>query len=394
MMNNYWRLCYAFFLAVNLVILCIPSPLMAQIQDKTATHSLTKSMDSLFEEPQFLTTQQAFRVSYQQIDNDFVFKIDIAPQYYLYKEKLSIFIGPKKLPVILPKGDNHFDEYFGEQEVYRDQVVFHAILNASQHSNDLTLHYQGCADLGLCYPPQATLVSTLTQALITQKTSLEPLSKQVSLSNNSEQFTLESALHEQSFLWSLITFFVIGLGLSFTPCVFPMYPILTSIIAGQTKQLSLAKSFTLSMAYVQGMALTYTLTGVIVAYAGMQFQAAFQHPAVLIGLSMVFVLLAMSMFGVINLALPQRWQERLNQMSQNQRGGSTIGVFVMGAISGAVASPCTTAPLTAALLYIIANSGDVLLGASALYALSMAWAWCCYYWGHRGENYYPKAACG
>jgi thiol:disulfide interchange protein DsbD len=192
-------------------------------------------------------------------------------------------------------------------------------------------------------------------------------------------------------IWlTLLAFFVGGLLLSFTPCVFPMYPILTGIIVGQGDKLSTKKAFRLSFAYVQGMAITYTLLGIVVALAGAQFQAMFQHPAVLIGLSVLFIFLALSMFGLFNLALPSSWQNKLNDISNSQKGGSYFGVVVMGAISGLVASPCTTAPLTGALLYI-SQSGDIWLGASALYALSLGMGVPLLVLGSSGGKLLPKA---
>jgi thiol:disulfide interchange protein DsbD len=169
-----------------------------------------------------------------------------------------------------------------------------------------------------------------------------------------------------------------------------MYPILTGIIVGQGDKLSTAKAFRLSFVYVQGMAITYTLLGIVVALAGAQFQAMFQHPAVLISLSILFIFLAFSMFGKFNLALPSSWQNKLNNISNKQKGGSYFGVLIMGAISGLVASPCTTAPLTGALLYI-SQSGDIVLGASALYALSLGMGLPLLILGSSGGKLLPKA---
>jgi len=197
-------------------------------------------------------------------------------------------------------------------------------------------------------------------------------------------------LKQDSLLLTLLAFFAGGLLLSFTPCVFPMYPILTGIIVGQGNNLTTKKAFTLSFFYVQGMAVTYTILGIIVALAGAQFQAAFQSPVVLIGLSILFIILALSMFGVFNLALPSSWQNKLNNLSGKQKGGSITGVLIMGVISGLVASPCTTAPLTGALLYI-SQTGNVLLGASALYALSLGMGLPLLILGSSGGKLLPKA---
>nr|WP_235610960.1 protein-disulfide reductase DsbD [Candidatus Enterovibrio luxaltus] len=169
--------------------------------------------------------------------------------------------------------------------------------------------------------------------------------------------------------WQPLLLFSLGIGLAFTPCVLPMFPILTGLILGGGKK-TYRHIFRLSMFYVQGMAVTYTLLGLVVASVGMQFQTLFQHPYVLIGLSSLFVLLAMSMFGAFDLQLPTFIQTKLNQISNKQTSGSNVGVFYMGAISGLIGSPCITAPLSGILLYV-AQSGDLLTGAVTLYSLAL-----------------------
>ncbi|GAL07379.1 cytochrome c-type biogenesis protein DsbD protein-disulfide reductase [Photobacterium aphoticum] len=183
----------------------------------------------------------------------------------------------------------------------------------------------------------------------------------------SQQDQLAAGLAEQ--WWTPLLFLALGIGLAFTPCVLPMYPILSGIVLGNG-QVSHRRAFGLAFAYVQGMALTYTLLGLVVASAGLQFQAAMQHPYILIGLSGLFVVLALSMFGTYTLQLPSRVQTWLHSLSHQQQGGRWGGVFAMGAISGLVCSPCTTAPLSGALIYV-AQSGDLLTGAVALYALAL-----------------------
>ena len=169
-----------------------------------------------------------------------------------------------------------------------------------------------------------------------------------------------------------------------------MYPILTGIIAGAGHRLSTRRAFLLSFVYVQGMAVTYTLLGLVVASAGLQFQAALQHPYVLIGLSVMFVLLALSMFGLYTLQLPSSLQTRLSGLSNRQQGGSVVGVAIMGMISGLVCSPCTTAPLSGALIYV-AQSGDLWLGGAALYALSLGMGLPLLLLGTSGGKLLPKA---
>lgn len=267
------------------------------------------------------------------------------------------------------------------------------------------MRYQGCAFKGLCYPPTKKTIDLSSVDLTASPTSntqnvLAALdannSPQASndtskiVADSSEQHQLADMLKGDNIWLTLVAFFIGGLLLSFTPCVFPMYPILTGIIVGQGDKLSTRRAFALSFAYVQGMAVTYTLLGIVVAIAGAQFQAMFQHPIVLIALSILFIFLALSMFGIFNLALPSSWQNKLNQLSSNQKGGSYVGVLVMGAISGLVASPCTTAPLTGALLYI-SQSGDILLGASALYALSLGMGLPLLVLGSSGGKLLPKA---
>jgi thiol:disulfide interchange protein DsbD len=257
------------------------------------------------------------------------------------------------------------------------------------------IRYQGCADAGLCYPPTTKEVY-LNQVGNTSVAESNQSSKDSVIESNtqapiSEQFELASLLSsEQSLFITLLLFLGLGIGLAFTPCVFPMYPILSGIVIGQGKTISTSRAFTLSFVYVQGMAITYSLLGLIVASAGVQFQAWLQHPAILIGLIILFVLLAVVMFGAYELQLPSKWQEKLNAMSNNQTRGSYFGVLVMGAISGLVASPCTTAPLTGILLFI-AQSGDLVLGFSALYVLSLGMGIPLILFGITGGKLLPKA---
>ena len=169
----------------------------------------------------------------------------------------------------------------------------------------------------------------------------------------------------------MLWFFVLGIGLAFTPCVLPMLPLLSAIVIGsRTEKSSTWRALALSFVYVQGMALTYTLLGLLVVLIGLPFQVALQSPYVLIGLSLVFTLLALSMFGVFTLQLPSALQTKLTQLSQQQKSGAFFGVFAMGAIAGLVASPCTSAPLSGALLYV-AQSGDFVIGALTLYLLAL-----------------------
>jgi thiol:disulfide interchange protein DsbD len=346
------------------------------------------------EDVEFLQANEAFDFDSVEADGNLNVRINIAKGYYLYKNKVKVIDEHKSLiQAPLPKGSLHTDEYFGEQQVYRHKLEFSLPTLDSKATKTIVITYQGCAEAGLCYSPQKKVIQLTSgpkrPELIVQDNNAgntEPLKESSTTSSDS----LSDILASDNLLWVLMMFFLLGLGLSFTPCVFPMYPILTGIIVGQGEALSLKRAFLLSFVYVQGMAFTYTILGIVVAFAGMQFQAAFQHPIVLISLSILFIGLALSMFGIFNLALPSSLQEKLNSISNTQKGGSYFGVAVMGVLSGLVASPCTTAPLTAALLYI-AQTGDVTLGASALYFLSIGMGVPLIILGSTGGKLLPKA---
>lgn len=367
------------------------------------------SESSLFSnDDEFLQVDQAFAFNFDQDKNQLHISFDISEGYYLYRHQFKFTSDNTRLSTIeLPLGIDHEDEFFGVQQIYTKELTFTINIEQADENAVVTVRYQGCADKGLCYPPTKkviTLNKVLAQvtnndaaavlsALKTSESNITPAVEKLSSNETpvvSEQHQLADMLKQDSLLLTLIAFFVGGLLLSFTPCVFPMYPILTGIIVGAGKELTTKKAFTLSFFYVQGMAVTYTLLGIVVALAGAQFQAVFQHPYVLIALSALFIFLALSMFGAFNLALPASWQNKLNNLSNKQKGGSITGVVTMGVISGLVASPCTTAPLTGALLYI-SQTGDVVLGASALYALSLGMGLPLLILGSSGGKLLPKA---
>jgi thiol:disulfide interchange protein DsbD len=207
----------------------------------------------------------------------------------------------------------------------------------------------------------------------------------------SEQFTLAERLSADNLAISLSVLLLLGIGLAFTPCVYPMYPILSTIVMGKNKnEMKLSQAFLLSFVYVQGMAITYSILGLIVASAGVQFQAALQNPILLGIFIILFIALALAMFGLYEIQLPSKWQEKLNGLSNNQKSGNLVGVFMMGVISGLVASPCTTAPLTAILL-VVAQSESIVFGFSALYALSLGMGIPLILFGMTGGKLLPKA---
>ncbi|MCF5901296.1 protein-disulfide reductase DsbD [Aeromonas veronii] len=337
--------------------------------------------------PKFLQVDEAFQIESEQRGDQLLLTLHIADDYYLYRHSLRFkgnnltFSEPT-----LPEGTEHEDDFFGKTRVYYQQVSIAVPLKEVGENATLRVRYQGCTD-GLCYPPTDKLIDVAPLVTATTASTTETAQNVAPVS---QQDQLAAALGHQGFWLSIVAFFALGLGLAFTPCVFPMYPILTGIIAGAGHRLSTGRAFLLSFVYVQGMAVTYTLLGLVVASAGLKFQAALQHPYVLIGLSVMFVLLALSMFGLYTLQLPSSLQTRLSGLSNRQQGGSVVGVAIMGMISGLVCSPCTTAPLSGALIYV-AQSGDLWLGGAALYALSLGMGLPLLLLGTSGGKLLPKA---
>ncbi len=323
--------------------------------------------DLFSDEPQFLPVEQAFQFDFSQADNNLTLSFTIADGYYLYKKQFKTVvknaeIGEPSYPESVKIEDEFFDE---PQDVFYQKVDIDFPIVWSKQDGVVKLQFQGCAEAGLCYPPTTQVVYLNEVVGASSESETEPTTVV------SEQFELADLLSgDKSLLIKLVAFLVLGIGLAFTPCVFPMYPILSSIVIGQGKSIGTSRAFSLSFIYVQGMAITYSLLGLVIAIAGAKFTAYLQDPIILSIFIVIFVLLAFVMFGAYELQLPSKWQEKLNNVSNKQKGGSYFGVFLMGAISGLVASPCTTAPLTGILLYI-AEQGDLVLGFFALYALSL-----------------------
>ncbi|ELP6122048.1 protein-disulfide reductase DsbD [Vibrio vulnificus] len=351
--------------------LMISSPAMALFGNNQTSTFGSGSND-------FVPVDQAFPFNFFQQDHRLTLDWQVKEGYYLYQQRLSFSAENVTLGDIqMEDGQPYQDEFFGDVNIYTNPLFVNIPMQDWQPGAKVIVQYQGCAKAGFCYPPETRVIdiASFTNGDMAPATTLTqtPRHLETSTTNTStpqpltEQDQLASGLADN--WWTPLLFLALGVGLAFTPCVLPMYPILTSIVLGSGK-LSQRRALGLSLVYVQGMALTYTLLGLVVASAGLQFQAAMQHPYVLIGLSILFVTLALSMFGVYTLQLPSGVQTWLNNLSNKQQGGSSAGVFAMGAISGLVCSPCTTAPLSGALLYV-AQSGDLLTGGVALYVLAM-----------------------
>lgn len=324
----------------------------------------TSTFAGLFDAPgrsNFVPADQAFAFDFQQNQHDLNLTWQVKDGYYLYRKQISFTPARAEIAeVTLPAGVWHEDEFYGKSEIYRNTLTIPVTINQAQSGATLTVTYQGCADAGFCYPPES---KTVPLSEVVASAEPKPATPAVTQPSQPEQ---ASAQLPFSALWALL----IGIGIAFTPCVLPMYPLISGIVLGSKQRLSTGRALLLTFIYVQGMALTYTALGLVVAAAGLQFQAALQHPYVLIGLSVVFTLLALSMFGLFTLQLPSSLQTRLTLMSNRQQGGSAGGVFVMGAIAGLICSPCTTAPLSAILLYI-AQSGNLWLGGGTLYLYAL-----------------------
>jgi thiol:disulfide interchange protein DsbD len=322
----------------------------------------------------FLEPEQAYQATFSMDGNTLIARWDIAEGYYLYRDKLSFRVlapsGVSFGSAEFPSGETKTDEFFGTVEVYHEQVVIKVPVlttGAASTPGKLTLeaHYQGCAEAGFCYPP---LTRTAEITLPAPSNASGPDSADDRLV--SAQDRIARGLLGDSLLLTVLKFFVFGLALAFTPCVFPMIPILSSIIVGQGAQQGTRRAFTLSLVYVLAVAFTYTVLGVIAGLSGKNFQAVAQAPWVIITFSTIFVLLALSMFGLYQLQLPTRWQSKLAGLSNQQRGGTWMGVAIMGFLSALIVGPCVAAPLAGALI-VIAQTGDAMLGGVALFALSM-----------------------
>ncbi len=342
----------------------------------------------------FLPVDQAFRLEASAApDGALTLDFTAAPGTYLYKERMQATVRPATVqaqPLALPPGDRKFDETFGKElEVYHGPITASLRLQPSVAAGMpawVEVVYQGCADAGLCYPPQkrhfrltvgaggnVVDVSTAKAEDGTSSASLTssgPAARQAPAGTSDDDGGITRALASGSALQVAGVFFLAGVLLSLTPCVLPMVPILSSIIVGQQGNVSRGRGLALALAYSQGMALIYTALGVAAGLLGQGLAAYLQHPWVLLGFAALMVLLALSMFGLYELQLPASVQSWLGAGSSRLPGGKFVSVFAMGVVSALVVSPCVSAPLAGALLYI-SRSGDVLLGGSALYA--MAW---------------------
>lgn len=352
------RMCYpAITKTIDLPKIAAPPIILPEITPKNESFS-DKAAQSA--DGEFLKADEAFRFSAELTESsDLRLRWQIADGYYLYQDKLKFSLKnggelgrPQLPPSVLKK-----DPLFGEIQIYQQPLleIIVPVKNQSLDTVTLNVSYQGCAFAGLCYPPTTKVLE---------------LSKANTNNTLSEQDRLAKMLASANVFYTLLIFFGLGLLLSLTPCIFPMIPILSSIIVGQGKEVTTYKAFWISLTYVVAMALTYAILGALTALLGENLSAAFQTPWVLASFALVFVILSFSMFGFYKLELPSSLQTKLALISHRQQGGTLIGVAIMGILSALIVGPCVAAPLLGALIYI-SQTGDALLGGLALFSMGM-----------------------
>ncbi len=387
-------------------------PALAQGGESLPASQSTISLESwLTEEPQFLPVDEAFVLSATlQPNRVVVARWEMPDGYYLYRHQFGASLnalgsGAALGAMRIPEGKAKFDDFFGDVEVYYGSAAVQLpVIGSLPDGAELSISYQGCADAGLCYPPEvrkfvvseggllpANALLTVNSAS-TFPVAQKPENSAISGQSISDDRAMADVLRGSSFLVALGLFFIAGIGLAFTPCVFPMVPILSTIIVGEGEGLTKSRAFTLSLAYVLGMALSYALIGLLVGLFGaeLNLQATLQSPIVLSVFAAVFVLLSGAMFGFYELALPQGMQQWINERSAAQKGGRHPSVFVMGSLSSLVVSPCISAPLAGALIYL-SNTGDAVLGGFALFALGLGMGVPLMVVGGSGGHWLPRA---
>ena len=347
----------------------LPTPLLALMLSVPAAAFAQGLLGPTSNQDQFLPVDEAF-VFAASADGGEQVALDwqIAPGYYLYRHRISAKTAAPGFAlgdVAMPDGKKKHDEFFGDVEVYYDALMASLPVTRPAGGSDfeLAVTYQGCADAGLCYPPV-----TRTVAIALPPPGTPPASERAPMV--SEQDRLASLVASGGLLAVMATFFGFGLLLAFTPCVLPMIPILSGIIAGQGAAATPSRSFLLSVTYVLGMALTYAIAGAAFAAAGQQAQAFFQKPWIIILFAGLFVVLALAMFGLFDLKIPAALETRLSAVSGRQKAGSFIGTAIMGVLSALVVTACVAPPMVAALA-VIGQTGDVLRGALALFAMAI-----------------------
>ncbi len=306
-------------------------------------------------------------------DGQLVIRWQIEPGYYLYKDKLSVASRSSNIrfaELEKPTGKLKDDPVFGEVEIYYNDSIastLYSVDGETPESIDLVVNFQGCKEDAVCYPPIEKAYTVSISNSAAPVSSGEKFASQPAVS---EQDAITQALRDKSLLLNVLSFFGFGFLLALTPCVFPMIPILSGIIVGQGERITRSRALLLSVSYVLAMALTYALLGMLAGMFSINLQATAQNPWVLVTFSMIFVLLALSMFGYFELQLPASWQNRFLSNNHNTDSGTFKGAAVMGVLSAIIVGPCVAPPLAGALLYI-SQTGDALLGGLALFSMGL-----------------------
>ena len=367
---------------LNILLALVSLALMLFFSAKIHAGEANKSatINALFvsnSQDQFLTPDEAFKLKLTRLDAENIqANFTIAPGHYLYRERVRFIVehtaelkasDAQIVAITLPGGEIKQDANFGKQEVYHHDFKANIKITNGVSTVVIVASYQGCSEKGLCYAP---IKKTISVALSEAK----PSANLTTSNSNNATDDDTTVLLKTGNIWLIIFgFFGAGLLLSLTPCVLPMIPILSSIIVGSQSQgvhQTKLYSFALSVSYVLGMALSYTLAGVAAGLSGNLLSQSLQNVWVLGASALVFVLLAFSMFGFYELQLPSALETKLIKTSNTFKGGKFLGVFIMGALSALIVSPCVAAPLAGALIYI-SQSQNVLLGGVALFALSL-----------------------
>ncbi len=328
-------------------------------------------------EGDFLPPDQAFRFdALADGPNRVRLLWQITDGYYLYRTRIKVTsdgAGVHLGALVLPTGETKVDEYFGRQEIYHRQLIATLPVShtgSTQLALPLKVTYQGCATAGLCYPPITKNVRILLPGGTASASAPGAPAEAGGTAYVSVQDRFAALIQSGSLLVMIGAFFLAGLGLAFTPCVLPMVPILSGIIAGQGENVTTRRAFSLSLTYVLGMSLTYTLAGALFAAAGKQVQTVFQQPWILALFAAVFVALALSMFGAFTLQMPAAIQTRVANLSGRQSAGTFGGVAMMGVLSALIVTTCVGPALVGALV-VISQTGQVARGSAALFAMSL-----------------------
>lgn len=354
-----------------------PAPQAATQSTGAAPASLVELFGTAAEkqrDDEILPPEQAFILSAEMVGGGLLrVRWSIAPGYYMYRDKFRFSATPPAVSLgdaQFPDGKFKEDEYFGRSEVYyRGVEILLPLANSDDGLQEFMLltESQGCKEDGICYPPFAQQAPVLLNAANGVSALLPATARG---SKISEQARLATLIKDSPLAWVLLTFFGLGLLLAFTPCVLPMIPILSGIIAGQGENVSTRRAFMLSLTYVLGMAITYTAAGATAALFGQQMQAIFQQPWIIISFAGLFVVLALSMFGLYELQMPGAIQTRMSDLSNRQKAGTYIGTAIMGVLSALIVTACVAPPLVAALA-VIGQAGEPARGAAALFAMSL-----------------------